>query len=179
VIAPVTLHYVLSVALWSFVNSWTLGEVPEEPFSRGILSSVLLGGFGLAMLWNAVLRERKAKSRRERVVLALGALTWLVCLPNVGTLATVLFFAGPLVGSAIWPVLLGLYSRRMTGGAATLAMAAGSAAGLAAYWGIGWYTGAIVGTGISFAICLVALRGADDDFEWRRLASHRAPEVAR
>jgi Na+/proline symporter len=114
-----------------------------------------------------------------RVVLALGAVTWLVCLPNVGTLATVLFFAGPLVGSAIWPVLLGLYTRRMTGGAATLAMVAGSATGLAAYWGIGWYTGAIVGTGVSFAICLVALRSADDDFEWHRLAGHRAPEVAR
>ena len=111
------------------------------------------------------------------VVLGLGLVTWLVCLPNVGTLATVLFFAGPLVGSAIWPILLGLYTRRMPGGAATAAMVLGSLAGLAAYRWIGWYTGAIVGTGVSFLVCLPALVARPSTFDWRELARHR-PEAA-
>ena len=56
------------------------------------------------------------------VVVGIGVVTWAVCLPNVATLATVLFFAGALVGSAIWPILLGLYTRRMSGPAAAAAM---------------------------------------------------------
>ncbi len=107
------------------------------------------------------------------VVLILGLVTWLICLPNVGTLATVLFFAGPLVGSAIWPILLGLYSRRLDGRDATIAMVAGSLGGLAAYQWIGWYTGAIVGTGVSFLVCTGALWIRPSTFDWSRLAEHR------
>jgi len=107
------------------------------------------------------------------VILGLGAVTWTLCALDLGTLATVLFFAGPLVGSAIWPILLGLYSRRIGGRGACVAMLLGSLTGLFAYLEVGWYVGAIVGTAVSFATCLVALRVARADFDWRRLALHR------
>lgn len=107
------------------------------------------------------------------VVLVLGLLTWLICLPNIGTLATVLFFAGPLVGSAIWPILLGLYSKRITAAPATVALMAGSVAGLLSYHLVGWYTGAIVGTGVSCLISLVSVRLWPGDFDWSQLARHR------
>jgi Na+/proline symporter len=124
---------------------------------------------------------RKADDRTLRrigtfVVLSLGLITWAVCVPNIGTLAVVLFFAGPLVGSAIWPILLGLYSPRLTGRSATLAMALGSLIGLAAYVWLGWYTGAVIGTAVSFVTCLVALRVDPGTFDWRELAKHR-PEA--
>ena len=113
------------------------------------------------------------------VVLGLGLFTWLVAFPNVGTLATVLFFAGPLVGSAIWPILLGLYSRRPDGATATAAMLLGSAVGLAAYTWIGWYTGVIFATAVSLLTCLVGLRlRPHAEFEWARLAHHRSPTPA-
>jgi len=111
------------------------------------------------------------------VVLILGLLTWIVCLPNVGTLATVLFFAGPLVGSAIWPVLFGLYTERMSGAAATAALTAGSLVGLAAYQWIGWYTGAIVATGTSLAVCASMMALRPGTFDWKDLARHRAQEI--
>lgn len=110
------------------------------------------------------------------IVLGLGLVTWLVCLPNIGTLATVLFFAGPLVGSAIWPILLGLYSRRITGTTAALAMTAGSLAGLAAYSFLGWYTGAIVGTAVSFVVSLAGVALRPGAFEWRALSQHRTAQ---
>jgi urea-proton symporter len=76
-------------------------------------------------------------------IIALGALAWGVAYPNVGTLATVLFFAGPLVGSCIWPIVGGLYWRRASPVAAGAAMVSGSLIGLLAYFGIGWFVGSL------------------------------------
>jgi len=122
--------------------------------------------------------ERTLRRASTWIVLSIGLFTWCLCLLNLGTLATVLFFAGPLVGSAIWPILLGLYSRRITSGAATLAMSAGSVTGLVAYFLIGWYTASIVGTGVSFVVCLVALRFTPGTFDWKRLSQHDDLEAA-
>jgi Na+/proline symporter len=100
------------------------------------------------------------------VIVLVGLLTWGVCLPRVGTLATVLFFAGPLVGSTIWPILTGLYWRRASPTGAVLAMLLGSAFGLVAYFQIGWYSGALVGTGVSCLITLSAAVLTERSFEW-------------
>jgi len=82
-------------------------------------------------------------------VVLLGLVAWIVALPNISDLATVLFFAGPLVGSCIWPILGGLYFRRPGGLAAGLAMLLGSGLGLLAYFQIGWYVGSLVGAAVS------------------------------
>ena len=52
-------------------------------------------------------------------IVGLGVLAWSVALPNIGTLATILFFAGPLVGSCIWPIVGGLYFRSLVGATAS------------------------------------------------------------
>jgi len=96
--------------------------------------------------------------------------TWLICLPNVGTLATVLFFAGPLVGSAIFPIVTGLYWERASAPAAVAAMLLGTACGLAAYFVLGWYTGALVGTGVSFIVTMIGATVNEERFDFRRLA---------
>ena len=129
------------------------------------------------------------------VIIGVGLLTWAVCLPwnslaewlrsddpqagfftaviqrgdPVGTLATVLFFAGPLVGSAIWPILTGLFTRRMNPTGAVLAMLVGSGAGLYSYLEFGWYTGALVGTAASFIVTVAALASSRTLFDWSRL----------
>jgi Na+/proline symporter len=109
------------------------------------------------------------------VIVAIGIVTWLICLPNVGTLATVLFFAGPLVGSAIFPIVTGLYWERASSTAAVLAMLLGSAVGLVAYFQLGWYTAALVGTGVSFIITMTGAALNRDRFDWSRLAAEEAP----
>ncbi|MEM9488017.1 MAG: sodium:solute symporter family protein [Myxococcota bacterium] len=115
--------------------------------------------------------------RRHAVwaIVGLGLLTWLLCQAKLGTLATVLFFAGPLVGSTIWPILAGLYWRRANPRAATWAMIAGSLLGLAAYVFVGWYVGALVGTVVSLVIVVLGTRLAPADFDWDSLSDDARP----
>jgi Na+/proline symporter len=138
--------------------------------------------------------KQKLRLVASFVIASIGILTWIACLPwpalgeflredgadfyetvlergqPIGTLATVLFFAGPLVGSTIWPILTGLYMKRASGKGAVAAMVAGTVCGLIAYFEIGWYSATLVGTGVSFAITALTLWLAPATFEWRRLS---------
>lgn len=101
-------------------------------------------------------------------IVSLGVVAWAVALPNVGTLATVLFFAGPMVGSCIWPIVGGLYWRRASPIAA--AMVAGSVFGLVAYFAIGWFVASLVGAAVSGIVFAIAIVIAPDDFDFQTLA---------
>ena len=116
-----------------------------------------------------------ARLRRiaTRVVLGLGAVTWIACLPRIGTLATVLFFAGPLVASTIWPILMGLFSERASPLGAVLAMGVGTIAGLVVYFVVGWYAGSLAAAVVSFVITVVAARVSPDRFDWALLRAGR------
>ena len=98
--------------------------------------------------------------------LALGVLAWTVALPNVGTLATVLFFAGPMVGSCIWPIVGGLYFRSASPMAACLAMISGTVLGLVAYFTIGWFVASLVGAAVSGVVFGLCIWLAPDDFDF-------------
>lgn len=87
----------------------------------------------------------------------------------IGTLAGVLFFAGPLVCSAIWPILTGLYWRRASRGGAIGAMLLGSGVGLTAYFEIGWYTASLIATGVSFVVTMLSAWLWPGDFSWKAL----------
>lgn len=89
------------------------------------------------------------------VVLLLGLVTWLLCLPRITTLASLLYFTGAFVASAIWPIVFGLYFRWAGGLAASLSMLAGSIIGLWAYFQIGYYVAALVSCGVSLAVILL------------------------
>ena len=119
--------------------------------------------------WLGIADESRLKRWATRVTVLLGLATWLVCLPKVGTLATVLFFAGPMVGSTIWPIVAGLYHPRAGGKPAFWAMVLGTASGLCAYFALGWYTASLVGTAVSMVIVGVGLKTARSRFEWREL----------
>ncbi len=111
-------------------------------------------------------QKRKRQWSTVSIIL-LGLLAWAVALPNVSDLAAVLFFAGPLVASCIWPIVGGLYYRRPGPIAAAAAMVVGSLVGLVAYYTIGWMVASLVGatvSGIVFSV-LVWLQPHDFDFE--------------
>jgi Na+/proline symporter len=114
------------------------------------------------------------------IILGLGALTWAICLPRIGTLATVLFFAGPLVGSTIWPILTGLFWKNTNPTGVLWAMILGSALGLLAYYQLGWYTAALIGAAVSMGTVLITTRLAPREFDWSRLnesTAHNTTEV--
>jgi Na+/proline symporter len=113
--------------------------------------------------------EQLARAARV-VVLGLGLVTWLLCLPRVATLAELLHLTGAFVASTIWPVAAGLYWRRASPGAASAAMVLGTAMGLLAYREIGFYVAALVSAGVSMTIVCIGAWLRPDDFEWSRLA---------
>jgi Na+/proline symporter len=103
------------------------------------------------------------------VILLLGALTWTLCALNLTTLASLLHFTGAFVASTIWPIAAGLYWRRTNAWGAAAAMIMGSAAGLAAYFMIGFYVAALVGAAVSMTIVLLTTWLRPATFNWTSL----------
>jgi len=103
------------------------------------------------------------------IIVGLGVLTWLICLPRLGNLMTVLFYAGPFVGSAIWPIIAGLYWKRANQAGAVTAMISGSAVGLYAYAAYGWYTASLIGTVVSMVVVLGFTSISQSTFDWKKL----------
>ena len=103
------------------------------------------------------------------VVLGLGILAWLLCLPRLTTLAELLYFTGAFVASTIWPIAAGLFWRRTNPAGAALAMLAGTAVGLTAYFLIGFYVAALISAAVSMSIVLLSTWLAPASFDWAAL----------
>lgn len=112
---------------------------------------------------------RQLKKAAQIITLSLGLCAWLVCLPRIGTLATVLFFAGPLVGSMIWPIITGLYWKRASSAGAISGMLLGSGLGLIAYFLIGWYVASLVGAAVSMVCVLIFAYYYPENYDWQQL----------
>jgi urea-proton symporter len=109
-----------------------------------------------------------------RIIIGLGVVAWLVCLPRIGTLADVLFFAGPMVGSTIWPIATGLFWKRASAQGALWGMVMGTFTGLIAYFQLGWYTASLTGAAVSMVITVVSAYLKPDHFDWQQLNEKHA-----
>jgi urea-proton symporter len=129
-------------------------------------------------IYRGHLRPRASPEELRRaarwVILGLGIVAWLLCLPRLTTLAAMLHFTGAFVASTIWPIAAGLYWRRTNPAGAMLAMVAGTALGLAAYFLIGFYVAALVSAAVSMGVVLLTTWLAPREFEWARLNETRA-----
>ena len=113
-------------------------------------------------------KEQLRKAARW-VILLLGIITWLLCLPRMTTLAALLHFTGAFVASTIWPIVAGLYLRKASSTGATLAMLSGTILGLWAYFAIGFYVAALVSAVVSMLVVLLYMAIRPDNFEWKSL----------
>lgn len=111
----------------------------------------------------------KLRKMSAWIIVFIGVLTWLICLPRVGTLADVLFFAGPMVGSTIWPIVTGLYWRKASASGAFWGMLLGSLCGLVSYFELGWYTSSLIGAAVSMIVVIIARVVSKTSFDWRDL----------
>lgn len=131
----------------------------------------------LTDIYKGHFRPRASEAELTRaarwVVLGLGLFAWLLCLPRLTTLAELLYFTGAFVASTIWPIAAGLFWRRVNPAGATLAMVAGTAAGLAGYFLIGFYVAALISAALSMGIVLLSSWLRPGDFDWSRLADSR------
>lgn len=118
---------------------------------------------------NPAAGEEKVRRISAFVIIGLGLVAWLVCLPRIGTLATVLFFAGPMVASTIYPIVTGLFWKTAGAAGAFWAMIAGSLAGLLAYFELGWYTASLIGACVSLTVTIVFAKWRPARFDWARL----------
>lgn len=103
------------------------------------------------------------------IMLLLGFVTWLLCLPQLTTLGSLLHFTGAFVASAIWPVLFGLYDSRASGTTAAAAMFFGTIAGLLGYFLIGFYVAALVAAAVSLIIMLAGMQFKPGAFDFQQL----------
>lgn len=102
----------------------------------------------------------------KRIILIMGLVTWLLCLPRITTLASLLYFTGAFVASTIWPIVFGLYFRWASGLAATLSMVLGTAFGLFAYRYIGFYVAALVSCAVSLLTILIVSKIQNKRFDF-------------
>ncbi len=121
-------------------------------------------------------KGRELRRASQGVVLGLGLLTIIVCWSRLGTLGEVLNLTGAFVASTIWPIGAGLYYKRVNRVAATLAMLLGSAAGLACYFIIGFFTAALVGATVSMLIVVVGSWLWPGEFSWTSLGELERPD---
>jgi Na+/proline symporter len=110
------------------------------------------------------------------IVLILGVLAVILCWFRITTLAELIQFTGAFVASTIWPIAAGLYWPHLNRHAAVTGMVLGTAAGLTAYFAIGFYTAALVGAAVSMLCVVLGTWMAPQSFDWSRLAALRAPE---
>lgn len=110
------------------------------------------------------------------IIVILGVVTWLLCLPKIATLGALLNFAGAFVASTIWPIVFGLYFARMTGNSAGWAMLLGTVSGLIGYFYIGFYVAALVSCAVSLLVCVIAWRFSQQSFHWQALGTQSKVE---
>lgn len=99
------------------------------------------------------------------IVVGLGLVTWVICLREYNLLE-VLFLSGPLVASAIWPIVAGLYWKSANPFGATAAMVLGSAVGLVAYYQLGWYTASLISVTVSMLVVCLTSWLSPKPFDW-------------
>ncbi len=122
--------------------------------------------------------QARLKRAAAITIVALGAVTWIVCLFRITTLGSLLYFTGAFVASTIWPIAAGLYWKKTNPLGAGLAMLVGSALGLYAYFAIGFYVAALVGAAASMVITVGSTWLWPARFEWSSLREEHAVEVS-
>lgn len=127
-------------------------------------------------LFNPNASEETLRRGATWIVIGLGVLTWLICLPE-WDLLKVLYVSGPLVASTIWPIAAGLYWKKTNPHAALLAMVAGSLIGLWSYFEIYWYVACVVSTVISMLVVVIGTFLAPRNYDWRALAESHKPQA--
>ncbi|MBT8148205.1 MAG: sodium:solute symporter family protein [Gammaproteobacteria bacterium] len=113
--------------------------------------------------------DEQCKIAGKWIIVGLGVFSWILCYPRITTLASLLYFTGAFVASAIWPIVFGLYFRRISSLGASLSMIAGSCLGLLAYFTIGFYVAALVSCAVSLVTILSFSLLEQEDFNFSTL----------
>lgn len=120
--------------------------------------------------------DKQLRRMAKLIIVMLGVVTWLVCLPRITTLGSLLQYLGAFVASTIWPIAAGLYWKRANARGALLAMLAGTGCGIWAYFSIGFYVAALISAAVSMSIVLLSVLLNRDEFDWASLRQQATGE---
>lgn len=101
------------------------------------------------------LSDKKFRRQASLIIISVGLLAWLLALPH-WPIVQVLFLSGPLVGSLIWPVIAGLFWRRVNVKLVLAGVVLGSVIGVTAYYSVAWYVATLMGAGVSMLFTIAA-----------------------
>lgn len=107
--------------------------------------------------------EKNFRRVSGMVILSVGLFAWLLALPH-WPIINALFISGPLVGSLIWPVIAGLFWKKINRNLAITGILLGCVAGVAAYFTLGWFTASLVGTAVSMFFTILARYISPENF---------------
>ncbi len=101
------------------------------------------------------LDPQKFRPVAATAIIVVSVVAWSLALSG-WNIDQVLFSAGALVASLIWPVIAGLFWKRLNAPLVIAGIIAGCASGLWAYFELQTYTGALVGGAVSMVFTLAA-----------------------
>lgn len=108
-------------------------------------------------VFGKVIAEASFHRIAAMVTILVGLLAWLLSL-NRWPIVQVLYSSGPLVASLIWPIIAGLYWRKINTSLVLAGIVLGSGLGLWANFSeaLGWYTASLIGAAISMVMTIAA-----------------------
>ena len=117
-------------------------------------SDLLVKDIWVGLLGNE-LSDNSFRKVASVAIIGVGAISWGLALSG-WEIIQVLFAAGPLVSSLIWPVIAGLFWKASNRALVISGIILGSVIGLICYWEIGWYVGALIGGAISMIFTIAS-----------------------
>ncbi len=160
-VAGIVIFVVLFCSLASSIDS--LLAATSDLITEDIYGKLIKGG-----------QAGELRHAGKWIILGLGLCTWILCLPG-WNIVQALFFSGPLVASAIWPVLAGLYFPRADSRGAVASMLLGSSIGLISYFTIGWFAASLISAAVSMLVMILSMALSKESFRWSQLDESSIP----
>jgi Na+/proline symporter len=108
-------------------------------------------------LFHRKLSEERFRRAAWIVTIVIGLFAWLLAVPR-WPIVDVLYSSGPLVAALIWPVIAGLYWRKVNRPVVLVGIVAASVLGVWAYHtpSLGWFTASLIGAAVSMVATIAA-----------------------
>jgi len=108
---------------------------------------------GWKVITGGSLPEASFRKWAAIVIVGLGVVAWSLALPR-WPLEEVLYASGPLVSAMIWPVIAGVYWKKVNVKVVLVGILLAVGCGLYAYYAIAWYVACLVSAGVSLIVML-------------------------
>jgi Na+/proline symporter len=101
--------------------------------------------------------EKHFRWAAAAIIITVGTIAWSIAYQRL-PIVDVLYSSGPLVASLIWPVIAGLYWKKLNRALVIAGILTGSILGVIAYHHpqLGWYTASLIGAATSMGFTLAA-----------------------